>query len=257
MKILIPCSTCSFPDEDGLQDFRLYSHSVNESGIYQFTCVHGHNATFVVQEEQFQMLFEISLNAIIDGYYRDAVASATAALERFYEFFTKVVWEAMEVPTLQGDEAWQAVAKSSERQLGMFISSHLMFDRTAPRLMKASGERPPSVEFRNAVIHKGRIPSFAEAKIYVQAVLDLIVPSLQVLRFRCPGILREFTYRRIEQRHGALGNDYRSSVTIGPTISILDSDEAFLPRTVEERLASISDFRGEHMTVSPSVWDDE
>jgi hypothetical protein len=33
------------------------------------------------------VLFDIGANAVVDGYYREAITSFSASLERFYEYF--------------------------------------------------------------------------------------------------------------------------------------------------------------------------
>lgn len=55
-----------------------------------FECQKGHKNFVILQEERFETLFQIGANAIIDGYYREAVNSFTTSLERFYEFSIKV-----------------------------------------------------------------------------------------------------------------------------------------------------------------------
>jgi hypothetical protein len=39
---------------------------------------------------KFEVLFDLAANAIVDGYYREAIASFAASLERFFEFFVHV-----------------------------------------------------------------------------------------------------------------------------------------------------------------------
>ncbi|WP_238149350.1 hypothetical protein [Arsenophonus endosymbiont of Aleurodicus floccissimus] len=60
-------------------------------GRYEITCQNGHSSITFLQQQKFEILFDIGACAIIDGYYREAVSSFTSALERFYEFFIKVV----------------------------------------------------------------------------------------------------------------------------------------------------------------------
>lgn len=56
------------------------------------------------------MLFEIALNAIVDGYQREAVSSFAASIERFYEFAIRVLTRTSQVPRDIIESAWKAVA---------------------------------------------------------------------------------------------------------------------------------------------------
>ena len=47
---------------------------------------------------KFELLFELGINALIDGYPREAVSSFASALERFYEFFCQVAALALSIP---------------------------------------------------------------------------------------------------------------------------------------------------------------
>ncbi len=62
---------------------------LRDDGRYEFTCENGHTTVTVLQEQKFEVLFDLGAHAILDGYYREAVASFTSSLERFYEFFIK------------------------------------------------------------------------------------------------------------------------------------------------------------------------
>lgn len=62
---------------------------VRDENHYALTCPKGHRNVVVLQQQKFEVLFEIGAHAIEDGYYREAVSSFTASLERFYEFFVR------------------------------------------------------------------------------------------------------------------------------------------------------------------------
>ncbi len=40
---------------------------------------------------RFEVLTETAMQAIVDGYYREAVASFAASLERIFQFYVEVV----------------------------------------------------------------------------------------------------------------------------------------------------------------------
>lgn len=147
---------------------------LRDDGRYEFTCENGHATVTVLQEQKFEVLFDLGAYAILDGYYREAVASFTSSLERFYEFFIKA---SLFEDGLEEDliiESWKKVSSQSERQLGAFIFLYLKFFSDSPALL-----RTKQVQFRNEVIHKGKIPSREEAIKYGQEILDTIRPVLR------------------------------------------------------------------------------
>src|SRR5262249_12518231 len=131
MKLPMVCMKCGFPKE-GTPDFTLYDAEVRDDGVYRFGCRCGHETVVVVQEDKLEILLEIGLNAIVDGYYREAVSSTTSALERFYEFYLRVVARHHGVPESAFEVAWKAMKNQSERQLGAFVTAHLLHESIAP-----------------------------------------------------------------------------------------------------------------------------
>jgi hypothetical protein len=63
---------------------------LSDTGKYEVVCDCGHRSAVVLQNLKFELLFEMGINAIVDGYPREAVSSFSAALERFYEFYWRV-----------------------------------------------------------------------------------------------------------------------------------------------------------------------
>ncbi|MCB1615105.1 MAG: hypothetical protein KDI30_03730 [Pseudomonadales bacterium] len=54
---------------------------VNSDGHYEFVCENGHTSVVRLQEEAFQVMFEMGLHAINDRYYREAVVNFASSLE--------------------------------------------------------------------------------------------------------------------------------------------------------------------------------
>lgn len=154
---------------------------LRDDGRYEFTCEKGHTTVTVLQEQKFEVLFDLGAYAILDGYYREAVASFTSSLERFYEFFIKATLfeDGLEENVIA--ESWKKVSSQSERQLGAFVFLYLKCFGESPSLL-----RPKQVQFRNEVIHKGKIPSREEALKYGQEVLDTIRPILRIVKAELP-----------------------------------------------------------------------
>jgi len=165
---------------------------LTDDGRYEVHCAVGHVSTVTVDNLKFELLFEMGLNALVDGYARDAVSSFASALERFYEFYWHVVTAFHSIPQNQADSTWEVAAKQSERQLGMFVTASLLMTRRCPVLLNPNQE----VKFRNDVIHGGYVPTAAEAIAFGDVVMRLINDSLAMLRTLAPKALIT-TYERL------------------------------------------------------------
>jgi hypothetical protein len=174
MKITLTCPTCTLSSSR-----RFYqSATLVDEGAYEVVCPMGHRNWVALQQLKFELLYEAGVSAIVDGYYREAVSSFAAALERFFEFYVRVHCEGTGVGQSSAfDKVWKGVASQSERQLGAFMFVYLL-KNGAPAPMLAGKQ----VEFRNAVIHKGRFPTVDEAVDYGDAVANLIQPVLLDLK---------------------------------------------------------------------------
>lgn len=178
MRLVIYCSRCDEEALAGQHDMPTSSTAeLREDGLYDITCVNGHRTLSVLQLHRHEVLFEMAAHAILDGYYREAVASFAASLERFYEFFIRSKFYEDGVPVEVIESAWKGVGGSSERQLGAFIFLYTQTFKSSPTLLHKL-----KTEFRNKVIHKGLIPSKEDALDFGQAVLDVIRPILNQMR---------------------------------------------------------------------------
>jgi len=149
-------------------------NELSDNGLYFYTCPKGHASKAILSNLKFELLFDLGLHAINDGYYREAVSSFTSSLERFYEFYIKVSWHSHGSSFDQIEQTWKQIANQSERQLGAFISCFINDNIAQPQLMNSNKEIP----FRNNVIHKGYIPKREEAIDYSKLILELIEKPL-------------------------------------------------------------------------------
>jgi hypothetical protein len=182
MKFTFHCMKCLL-EESANVAYEGIAIDVRDDGLYKFHCPQGHEQLMELQQERFQILFEIGVKAIGDTYYREAVSSFTAALERFYEFCIRVY--VIKVLKLSGgsmsfdsfDQAWKQISKQSERQYGAYIFLHSALLGVAPQLQseKVRG-------FRNRVIHEGIFSTKSDAIEYGDGVLTLIRDGIEILR---------------------------------------------------------------------------
>ena len=169
--------------------------SLSDSGVYDVKCLNGHESKVTLENLKFELLFELALNAVIDGYLRDAVASFAGSLERYYEFY---YWATLLDKHGDADtvaKSWKPLANASERQLGAFLAAATFVTGEPPEILNTNSEVP----FRNRVIHKGYIPTTEESISFGNRILDLVRSGLDDLRNHCPDGL-EAAYRYLSPR---------------------------------------------------------
>jgi hypothetical protein len=132
MKINVICPDCS---TGGIAKFTL--QVLRDDSVYVGSCAQGHELVVVTQTLRHELLFEIALNAIRDGYYREAVASFAASTERFFEFAIRVMCRLHSIEPDLFARTWSLVQGSSERQLGAYHFTQL----TLPRAHRFSPKR--------------------------------------------------------------------------------------------------------------------
>lgn len=175
MKLFFHCLECAQKTPEPSLNFAFID--IRNDGLYEFVCPKGHKSVSILQEQKFEILFQIGAHAVLDGYYREAVSSFSASLERFYEFYVKVTWLSRDIVEDTIEQTWKKISQQSERQLGAFICLYLIETGHPPTILSNKWRT-----FRNNVIHKGLIPEKKEAIEYGQEVLDLILPVLNDLQ---------------------------------------------------------------------------
>ncbi|MBJ9443417.1 hypothetical protein I5555_13310 [Acinetobacter baumannii] len=236
MKLPIACALCM---DNGITFSELVEmYEFSDSGKYEVTCKNNHTFLVIHQLEKFQVLFEIGNYAIVDGYYREAVSSYTSSLERFYEFFTKVMCISRNIEWEKIQDAWKEVSSQSERQLGAFIFTHLMEIGKKPNILHKK-----KVEFRNAVIHKGKIPNKEEAMEYGQAVLDIIRPLLILLREDYNTSTDVLTSQNLLEKRGPKIEGMMIVTThTTPTLSLHVEDPDFYKRSINKIIEDLPQY---------------
>ena len=168
MKLLLHCNECS---QDSLKPLLV---EIEDQGIYRVSCENGHSFMHTLSNAKFEILFEMALLALADGYTREAVATLAAAVEEFYRFFIKIVL--VKRGMYEGEKfnqlaALWRVVNLSERQLGAFSVLHFLEEGTV-----APFPDRWSTEFRNEVIHKGKIPKYYDVVQFGEKITKFLVP---------------------------------------------------------------------------------
>jgi hypothetical protein len=173
----MPCFKCF--QQDGIREPVFSYLELGESNIHEATCARGHTTLIALTQHKHEVLFEIGAMALADGYPREAIATIAAALERFYELCIRVISASLSIPDEQLQAAWRLIDVASERQFGAFVFSMLLWSNECPEVI--DNKKPTLLnttksdtktwkEFRNAVIHKGLIPSEQVAIEYGELV---------------------------------------------------------------------------------------
>lgn len=176
MRLEIICSNCADQIAPG-QSGKVYSRvcSVSESGVYEFECPNGHRTKTVLRTPKHEVLFTIGANALLDGYFRDAISSFAGALERYYEFCLRVISCHKEIDDDTFRKIWNLMENQSERQFGAFMSVW-MIERGKSYTDFSKNEIENFSRIRNDAIHKGVIPTAKICLGYGQYVVDIIKP---------------------------------------------------------------------------------
>jgi hypothetical protein len=232
MRFPIACTDCV--TEKGTVTREDFAHvAYNDDGRYELTCSKGHNTVIILQQQKFELLFEIGAYAITDGYFREGVSSFTSSLERFYEFFIKAALFQKGIGLDVIEPSWKIVAKQSERQLGAFVFLYTQEFGKPPEVLPEK-----YVQIRNDVIHRGKIPSLEQVLEYGQVVMDLIRPILREAKERYPKGVQQTILDHIRQSHR--DNKERSSgITIPTIVSLNIEDEAWNNRPLVKAISEL------------------
>jgi hypothetical protein len=222
---------CTFDGEAGsIPPYPKYIE-LRDDGRYEFTCEKGHTTVTVIQEQKFEVLFDLGAYAIIDGYYREAIASFTSSLERFYEFFIKACLFEEGLNKEVFETTWKNVSKQSERQLGAFIFLYCKSFSKSPVLLHQK-----QIELRNDVIHKGKIPTREEAIAYGDSVLNVIRPIIKLVKNKFPNGVQSTVFNHLMESRKANENQQIGTMSIATIISLNNGEDKEL--TLEESLSN-------------------
>lgn len=78
MRLRTTCMECF--RVDGKPSELANSVELRDDGLYQITCSRGHVTVTAIQEQKFEILFDLGAMALLDGYTREAVSSIAASL---------------------------------------------------------------------------------------------------------------------------------------------------------------------------------
>ena len=232
MKLPLVCSECMHNDSAANI---IAVTGIRDDNCYEVKCPKGHTAFVILQQQRFEILFQLGAYAIVDGYYREAISSFTSSLEQFYECFIRAVLIERGETTENIQSAWKRVAAQSERQLGAYMFLHLRETGAVPKLLTQT-----NVELRNAIIHKGQFASRDDAMGYGEEVLGILRLGVQRVRENYPKGLQQLTLIQLQQ---ALNNVPAgcavATTSITTIVSLTISDPKHSSQSLEAAIASL------------------
>lgn len=199
MQVFAMCMECQ--KELGHPSFEPFFVSYYDDRISHVECSRGHKSALVLQSQKFEVLMESGASALAAGFTLEACASFSAALERLYEFAIRVFMVNKGI----NDDAYAAMfkemARQSERQLGAFMALYLT------EIGSPYKPNKNITEFRNAVIHKGQIPTPEEALTFCANVYGSVLATTDQLRQRFPHALSKAVMLDLLERNQKLPPD--------------------------------------------------
>lgn len=149
---------------------------IPDNGVIELTCDRGHRTFILMQTAKYEILSDLAVTAICDGYYREEVASYASALECLFEHYVNVVCRSHSINPDDIEAAWKPLRNSSERQFGAFAMLYLSETGKAFSTLDTK-----YINFRNKVIHQRFIPGHKETLDYGQAVGNCAAPLIALL----------------------------------------------------------------------------
>lgn len=213
----IVCMQCFQDEKPSIEN--IYSVELNDNNVYTVTCVKGHLTHTYLQEQKFEILFEIGLSALLDGYADAAVSRFAAGLERFYEFCIYVWLFSCGLKDSEIDTFWKQIKANSQAQLGSFLALLAREKATFPGV-----PYPPTqkwAEFRNSVVHNGRIPSYKECYDYANETYIFMQQMLRHLKTNRSADVDAATFRHLNIVNAAIEKDaFRQGMTMPTAINL-------------------------------------
>lgn len=228
MKLRFNCMKCQEVFEKPSEEF--ISLELTDDGIYPHICKHGHFTMTSIQQLKFEILFDIGINALLDGYPREAVATVASSLERFYEFYIDVICLKNNVSQELFKQAWNEVRKQSERQYGAYLFLQLIDDTSKTKLLTIYDESPEGMKdtwsaFRNKVVHQGYIPPKEDAFKYIDMVYRHICQIISQLKHHNEKYIQDAILKHISRIHQKAEGATISFMSISTIISLSRGDK--------------------------------
>ena len=170
------------------------SAELTDNLIMKGSCKYGHESFFIIQNPKFEILFDLGIISLLDGYTREAVSSLVASYERFIEFASEIFMIKYIKDSNLPFELFKKY-KLSERQIGIFAGLYTIIFKELPPKMSDQ-----NTKFRNDVIHNGKIPTEAEVNSFGEGIVSFVNPILNKIKSELSEELMQYTNKSIMNR---------------------------------------------------------
>lgn len=198
------------------------SIEINNSGTYIGKCKKGHDVKLIIQNQKFEVLFDLGIISLIEGYTREAVSSLIAAYERFLEFTSSIIFLKYKIPYESIIKLFDKM-KLSERQLGAAIALYCVCFGEEPQLLGTK-----TIQFRNDVIHNGYIPTHNEVVEFGNSIVGIICPILSKIKKECTKEVQEYTMLKIMEKNKSLpASNANSTMCMASMLGLYNAEDVF------------------------------
>ena len=230
MKLILTCKKCV---ETGYERPQwTYVEPVDED-LYEVICDKLHKTRVILEEQQFEVLFDSGAMALVDGYYRDSVVTFSSALEKFYSFFLELILAHHKIKYSEYKNIWNMVESSSERLAGAFYFTYLLEFKKEPVRIS-----PEFISFRNEVVNEKYNPKYEEAFEYGEYLFKYMMSYLDFLSLNYSESLKEFIVNRMI-RLNEKGKKLKKEIVVLPVPTIIHppkDDKTFSYKSFKEAL---------------------
>jgi hypothetical protein len=226
MKLLYPCFECIQQKISALRSKEIdinslsISFNLSDDGIYESECNAGHKNIICIQAQKYEILFDIGVMALLDGYLIEAVVDFTSSFELFREFNLKIVSHKNGIDFDEFNKNWRHVSNQSERQLGGFLFFYLLDQKKTVDFMCQD-----KINFRNKVIHKGYFPNYKEVYDYGEYIYNSIIPLYYDLRLKYMESIYSYLFHELQIKRLKIPDGFpKNQGCLGTIISTADGN---------------------------------
>jgi hypothetical protein len=225
MHATVTCRECS--EAPTGSDF---SFAIGDDATINAKCPAGHEVRGVVQNPKRELLFDLGMRALHDGYYREAIMNMASALESTCATFALAAArhaagvpqntdaEELKMARARSDTLHAWWAKQSERQLGACVVAYAMLTGNVPDWQKQAEK---NARVRNDVVHSGLVPTEAQARAYAEFAFDRIEHLVEVLKAKAGDALYQEDTSVLVRRWEKLGfTNQNTTFLLGTTICV-------------------------------------
>ncbi|MBB5866082.1 hypothetical protein [Xanthomonas sp. 3058] len=200
MRLYVTCHQC-LNDSEAPGSVAVFAKVIyNESGIYPYTCLKGHQGCTILQSFKYEVLSEVGFTALALENTFEAVAAFHAALERFYHFGIEMAL-AYTGNLEKAEGIRSALGKSSEREFGAYVLASVIAFGTVPPVLNSNLRG-----FRNNVVHNGQIPTMDEAIKEGVNTTNVIREGVGIIRRHAHSLAAERLMDQVRERMQAARN---------------------------------------------------